>query len=141
FFTGKEIECHTHGHFKKRKIMGIKKWLVACYKFRDKIFRNINTVYFYAFPEILKVRRGVQAGLVTGFLQYRCQHMTYRTLSVGAGNMNGSYLFFRISKMVTEIPDIVQFVFKGCLSLLLVHGKSAEHPLKCLLVCHVVSSN
>jgi hypothetical protein len=93
-------------------------------------------VYTYAFPEILQVRGGVQAHLITGLLQDGGQHMARRALAVSTGYMYGFELVLRIIQQVTQLQCIMQIILQGYGAYPGKHGQVLVEVINSLLIVH-----
>src|SRR5262249_14565231 len=87
-FIGEIVKSHRDGYFKERRVDGFYQRFMTSHKINYPLFTYRQAINKYALPEINQMRRGIQPGFITCFLEYAGQRMAGASLAIGAGYMH-----------------------------------------------------
>ena len=96
--------------------------MVLIYKVYDLLLRDHLAIDSHSLTEVAQVGRGKQTGTIACLLQDRGEHMRYRALAIGAGNVDRKVVTLRITQVATEGCHTLQSWFVSTYALLLKRG-------------------
>ena len=130
------VEGQGGSHLEEGEVALLHILLIFIYEVGDLLLGYHLAIDTDTLTEVAQVRRGIESRLVSRLLQYRSEHIRYRALAVGAGNVDDKVVTLWIAELAAKLRHTLQSGLVGGCSMCLKGRQRVEQIIYCLLIVH-----